>query len=58
MQEEKILISTSEAQRILGVGRNEIYRLCNTKEFPAFKIGSKFYVNKNKLQSWADERCK
>lgn len=56
--EEKILISPMETRSVLGVGRNEIYKLCNTKGFPSFKIGSKYYINKNKLQEWADKQCK
>lgn len=39
-----------EAKKLLGVGRNEIYKLCNTKGFLSFKIGNKNYINKAKLQ--------
>ena len=46
-----------QAKKLLGVGRNEIYKLCNTKGFPSFKIGSKHYINKDKLQEWADKQC-
>lgn len=55
---QSILGSAIQAKDILGVGRNEIYRLCNTKGFPSFKIGSKYYVNLQKLQEWADKQCK
>lgn len=55
---QSILGSAMQAKDILGVGRNEIYRLCNTKGFPSFKIGSKYYVNLQKLQEWADKQCK
>lgn len=54
---QSILGSAMQAKDILGVGRNEIYRLCNTKGFPSFKIGSKYYVNLQKLQEWADKQC-
>lgn len=53
-----ILLTPIQAKNILGVGRNEIYRLCNTKGFPSFKIGQKHYINKDKLQEWADKQCK
>lgn len=55
--ENKILLTPMEAKKILGVGRNEIYELCKTKGFPAFKIKSKYYVNKDKLQEWCDKQC-
>lgn len=57
--EEKIVISPREAMIILGVGRNTMYCvLLKDKNFPAFKIGSKFYINKDRLQEWADKQCK
>lgn len=58
MSDNQILLTPMEAKKLLGVGRNEIYKLCNTKGFPSFKIGSKHYINKNKLQGWYDSKCK
>lgn len=56
---EKIVITPKEAMTILGVGRNTMYEvLLKDKNFPAFKIGSKFYINKDKLQEWANKMCK
>lgn len=57
--EDKLLLTPEEAMPILGVGRNTMYEvLLKDKNFPAFKIGSKFYINKDKLQTWADSKCK
>lgn len=58
MSDNQILLTPMQAKNILGVGRNEIYNLCKTKGFPAFKIGSKYYINREKLQEWADKKCK
>lgn len=58
MSDESILITPMEAKKLLGVGRNEIYKLCNTKGFPSFKIGNKNYINRAKLQEWADNQCR
>ncbi len=55
MSSEKILITAKEAQSLLGVGRNKMIELLNSKNFPAMKIGSKWYVNKEKLKLWADK---
>lgn len=55
---QSILLTPMQAKNILGVGRNEIYRLCNIKGFPSFKIGQKNYINRDKLQEWADKQCK
>lgn len=53
----QILLSPMQAKEILGVGRNEIYNLCKNKDFPSFKIGAKYYINREKLQEWANNQC-
>ncbi|MBY0757449.1 helix-turn-helix domain-containing protein [Clostridium sardiniense] len=53
-----ILLTPMQAKDLLGIGRNEIYNLCKNKKFPSFKIGKKYYINKDKLQEWADKQCK
>lgn len=58
MSDESILITPMQAKNLLGVGRNEIYNLCKKKGFPSFKIGNKYYINRVKLQEWADNQCK
>lgn len=56
---EKIVITPKEAMTMLGVGKNTMYEvLLKDKNFPAFKLGTKFYINKEKLQVWADKMCK
>lgn len=56
---EKIILTPKEVMTILGVGRNTMYEvLLKDSDFPAFKIGTKFYINKEKLQAWADKKCK
>lgn len=57
MIKNSILLSPIQAKELLGVGRNEIYNLCKMKSFPSFKIGSKYYINKEKLQEWANNQC-
>lgn len=58
MSEKQILLTPKQAKDILGIGRQEIYNLCKTKDFPSFKLGAKYYINKQKLQEWADKKCK
>lgn len=58
MINNSILLTPVQAKELLGVGKNEIYKLCKTKGFPSFKIGSKYYINRDKLQEWADNQCK
>lgn len=57
MSDNQLLLTPMQAKNILAVGKNEIYNLCKTKDFPAFRIGSKYYINKQKLQEWVDSQC-
>ena len=54
-----MLISIVEAREILGnITLDEIYRLCKTKDFPAFQIGRKWKIDKGKLQNWIEKQLK
>lgn len=54
-----ILISPTEAMKILGVGRNRMYcDLLKRKDFPSFSLGSKFFINRELLQEWANRQAK
>ncbi|APM37307.1 helix-turn-helix domain-containing protein [Clostridium kluyveri] len=53
-----ILVTPIETMELLGVGRNTMYQdLLKRKDFPAFKIGTKYFVNAELLQKWADKEC-
>lgn len=54
---ETILISPNECMRILGVGKSMLYEnLLKREDFPCFRIGAKYFINKEKLQEWADKQ--
>lgn len=53
-----ILISPTQGMKELGVGRNMMYEdLLKRKDFPAFQIGSKYFINRELLQEWANKQC-
>ncbi|WP_333862039.1 helix-turn-helix domain-containing protein [Clostridium sp.] len=53
-----ILVSPIEAMEILGVGRNTMYEnLLKRKDFPSFKLGTKYFINAELLQEWANKQC-
>lgn len=58
MENKTILISPIEAMKVLGIARNRMYEdLLKRKDFPAFQIGSKYFINRELLQEWADKQC-
>ncbi|NFL33883.1 helix-turn-helix domain-containing protein [Clostridium botulinum] len=55
---EKKLLSPTEVMPILGVSRSTMYEvLLKDPSFPVLKIGRKYFINKQGLQSWIDKQC-
>lgn len=53
----KKLLSPAETRKILGIGKNRMYELlANDKTFPAFRMGSTWFINSDKLQDWIDKK--
>lgn len=58
-QLKTILMDPMKAMKYLGVSRNKMYEdLLKRKDFPAFKIGGKYFINRELLQQWAKNQCK
>lgn len=49
------LLTKKQAQEILKVGNNRMLQLLHKKEF-SFKIGNKWYCNKEKMFEWMDKQ--
>jgi predicted DNA-binding transcriptional regulator AlpA len=53
-----ILIDPTEGMKFLGVGRNRMYEdLLKRNDFPAFKMGNKYFINRELLGEWAKNQC-
>lgn len=51
----KQLFSVAETRERLGFSKNRMYEiLANDKTFPAFRIGTTWFINADKLQDWID----
>jgi len=50
-------LSTKQMAEFLGLGRNTVLRLCQTKEkgFPAIRIGNRYRADIEKLKAWREE---
>lgn len=56
--EEEGVFTSKEAAAYLGIGLNSFYELCNTKDFPSFKVGTKIIVPKRNLKEWMENQAK
>ncbi|CAI3193265.1 helix-turn-helix domain-containing protein [Clostridium neonatale] len=51
----KQLLTPAETRERLGIGKNRMYEiLANDKTFPAFRIGTTWFINADKLKDWID----
>lgn len=54
-QYETILIP-EECAEILRIGMNEMYKILNSGDLPAFKVGRTWRIPKNNLLNYINER--
>lgn len=45
-------LTPTEVMEELGIGRNTFYRLVNSGELPAFRIGKLWRVKRSELERW------
>ena len=53
-----MLMNVKEIQEYLRVGKNVVYSLLNTPNFPKVKIGREYRVKQEWLDGWLEEKAK
>lgn len=46
------VLTAKDVSDILKLGKNQTYMLMNSKAFPSYKIGKKFFVTDEALDEW------
>lgn len=49
-------MSVREFHDLTGVGINRVYQLVHTQEFPAIRMGSKYYIIRSKVDEWLEHQ--
>ena len=49
---EKLVYSPKEVGKIIGIGMNGMYALCNREDFPAIRVGRKILIPVDGLKRW------
>ena len=57
MPVDKLVLSVSEAAAVLGVSRPTVYQLIHRQGFPAFKVGSRTLISRERLAEWVEAQC-
>ena len=55
---EKVALNIKEVSEVLGVSRTTVYELMHREDFPAFKIGARTLVPREKLIEWVNKQEK
>ena len=50
--QDTIIYDVKDIARILGIHPTTARRIFNRKDFPTFKIGNRFRVEKNAFEAW------
>ena len=44
-----------DIQRILKIGRNNVYKLLKLPTFPSIRIGNKYIIPRKQFEQWVDK---
>lgn len=59
IEDKKLVLTPVEAMEYLGIGKNTMYNdLLSRDDFPSFRVGNSWFVNKKGLQEWIDKQSK
>lgn len=51
------ILTVSDIQRALGIGRNTVYKLLKSKQIKSIRIGNKYKIPKRCLIAYALQIC-
>lgn len=51
-KKEKLTLNIIEASKVAGVNEDKIRQLVHTTDFPCFKNGNKWLINREMLNEW------
>ena len=55
--DNKLTISIKEAAELLGVGTPAVKKLIDDGDFPAFKIGRRYFIFKDGVEQWVADKA-
>lgn len=58
MQELPKLMTAKELMDYLHCSKTTAYELCRRRDFPSFRVGKNFYIEKDKISEWIEKESK
>jgi excisionase family DNA binding protein len=53
---EKLLLRPEEAAQMLGLGRAQVYGMCQRGELPCVRLGRSVRIPADRLRSWLEDK--
>ena len=57
LEEFPLMMNIADVATVLGISRAGAYKLAHDSRFPAFQIGKRIVVSREKFLDWLDRQC-
>ena len=57
LEELPLMMNLTDVAAVLGISRAGAYKLAHSADFPAFQIGKRIAVSREKFLDWLDRQC-
>ena len=57
LEELPLMMNIADVAAVLGISRAGAYKLAHSADFPAFQIGKRIVVSREKFLEWLDRQC-
>ena len=57
LEEFPMMMNMTDVAAALGISRAGAYKLAHSADFPAFQIGKRIVVSREKFLDWLDRQC-
>ena len=57
LEELPMMMNIADVATVLGISRAGAYKLAHDSRFPAFQIGKRIVVSREKFLDWLDQQC-
>lgn len=54
VEELPLVLNVHEVSNFIGIGLSQVYDLTKRIDFPAFKVGNRIFVPRDKFLAWID----
>lgn len=52
-----VILNMKNVAAVLGISESRAYDLCKTEGFPAFRVGNRILIQRDKLVEWIEQQA-